>query len=172
MSYGHTLKTVGRLDESIEAYRKCIRLSPEVGEAYWSLANLKTFRFSDDDIENMRKQVTAEGGDADDQSHLAFALGSALEGRGEFDESFKFYRRGNAIRSVEHKHNPKINALEAVRQVKSLDKTFFAQRKGWGCQAPDPIFIVGLPRSLRYPGNSLENPVRAQRGNTRRTFWV
>ncbi len=147
MSYGHTLKTVGRLDESIEAYRKCIRLSPEVGEAYWSLANLKTFRFSDDDIENMRKQVTAEGGDADDQSHLAFALGSALEGRGEFDESFKFYRRGNAIRSVEHKHNPKINALEAVRQVRALDKPFFEQRKGWGCQAPDPIFIVGLPRA-------------------------
>jgi len=100
MSYGHTLKTVGRLDESIEAYRKCIRLSPEVGEAYWSLANLKTFRFSDDDIENMRKQVTAEGGDADDQSHLAFALGSALEGRGEFDESFKFYRRGAAGQGV------------------------------------------------------------------------
>ena len=147
MSYGHTLKTVGRLDESIEAYRKCISLSPEVGEAYWSLANLKTFRFSDDDIENMRKQVTAEGGDADDQSHLAFALGSALEGRGEFDESFKFYRRGNAIRSVEHKHNPKINALEAVRQVRALDSEFFEQRKGWGCQAPDPIFIVGLPRA-------------------------
>ena len=59
MSYGHTLKTVGRLDESIEAYKKCIRLSPEVGEAYWSLANLKTFRFSDEDIENMRKQVTS-----------------------------------------------------------------------------------------------------------------
>ena len=147
MSYGHTLKTVGRLDESIEAYRKCIRLSPEVGEAYWSLANLKTFSFSDDDIENMRKQVTAEGGDANDQSHLAFALGTALEGRGEYDESFKFYRRGNAIRSVEHKHNPKINALEAVRQVRALDKPFFEQRKGWGCQAPDPIFIVGLPRA-------------------------
>ena len=125
MSYGHTLKTVGRLDESIEAYRKCISLSPEVGEAYWSLANLKTFRFSDDDIENMRKQVTAEGGDADDQSHLAFALGKALEDRAEYDESFKFYRRGNAIRSIEHRHNPKINVLEALRQVRALGKEFF-----------------------------------------------
>lgn len=147
MSYGHTLKTVGRLDESIAAYRKCIQLSPEVGEAYWSLANLKTFRFSDEDIENMRKQVTAEGGDANDQAHLAFALGTALESCDEYDEAFKFYRRGNAIRSVEHKHNPKINALEAVRQVRALDKPFFEQRKGWGCQAPDPIFIVGLPRA-------------------------
>ena len=147
MSYGHTLKTVGRLDESIQAYRKCVRLSPEVGEAYWSLANLKTFRFSDDDIENMREQVTAEGGDADDQAHLAFALGKALEDRAEFDESFKFYRRGNGIRRIEHRHNPKINVFESVRQVRTLGKAFFEQRKGWGCQAPDPIFVVGLPRA-------------------------
>ena len=90
MSYGHTLKTVGRLEESIDAYRKCVRLSPEVGEAYWSLANLKTFQFSDVDIENMREQVTAEGGDANDQSHLAFSLGKAFEDRGEFDESSGF----------------------------------------------------------------------------------
>ena len=147
MSYGHTLKTVGRLEESIEAYRKCIRLSPEVGEAYWSLANLKTFRFSDDDIENMRKQVTVEGGDADDQAHLAFALGKALEDRGEYDESFKFYRRGNSIRRIEHRHNPKINVLDSVRQVKTLDKAFFEQHKGGGCPSPEPIFIVGLPRA-------------------------
>ncbi|MGI9264031.1 MAG: tetratricopeptide repeat-containing sulfotransferase family protein [Gammaproteobacteria bacterium] len=147
MSYGHTLKTVGRLDEGIAAYKKCIRLSPEVGEAYWSLANLKTFRFSDEDIDNMRRQVTTEGGDADDQSHLAFALGKALEDRKEFDESFKYYRRGNAIRRVEHRHNPKVNVLESLRQVRALPSAFFEQRKGWGCPAPDPIFVVGLPRA-------------------------
>jgi predicted Zn-dependent protease len=147
MSYGHTLKTVGRLEESIAAYRKCISLSPEVGEAYWSLANLKFFNFSDEDISNMREQVTAEGGDADDQAHLAFALGKALEDRGEYDQSFEFYRRGNAIRRIEHRHNFKINVLEAVRQVRTLDKAFFEQRKGWGCTAPDPIFVVGLPRA-------------------------
>jgi tetratricopeptide (TPR) repeat protein len=147
MSYGHTLKTVGRLDEAIEAYRKCIRLSPEVGEAYWSLANLKTFKFSDQDIANMREQVTAEGGDADDQAHLAFALGKALEDCADFDESFKFYRRGNAIRRVEHRHNPKINVLDSVRQVRTFDTAFFEQRQGWGCQSHEPIFVVGLPRA-------------------------
>jgi len=147
MSYGHTLKTVGRLGEAIEAYRKCIRLSPEAGEAYWSLANLKTFRFSEEDIESMRRQVTAEGGDADDQSHLAFALGKALEDQGQFDESFKFYRRGNAIRRIGHKHSVMINVMDSVRQVKTLDAAFFEQRRGWGCPAPDPIFIVGLPRA-------------------------
>lgn len=147
MSYGHTLKTVGRLDEAIEAYKKCVRLSPEVGEAYWSLANLKTFRFSDDDIDSMRKQVTTEGGDADDQSHLAFALGKALEDSKRYDESFKFYKRGNAIRRIAHRHSLKVNVLESLRQVRALPKAFFEQRKGWGCQAPDPIFIVGLPRA-------------------------
>ena len=147
MSYGHTLHAVGRLDESIEAYKKCISLSPEVGEAYWSLANLKTFRFSDADIDNMREQVTTEGGDADDQSHLAFALGKALEDRKEYDESFKFYKRGNSIRRITHRHSPKVNVLDSLRQVRALPREFFEQRKGWGCEAPDPIFIVGLPRA-------------------------
>ncbi len=147
MSYGHTLHTVGRLDDAIEAYRECIRLSPGVGEAYWSLANLKTFRFSDEDIESMRKQVTSEGGDADDQAHLAFALGKALEDRKEFDEAFTFYKRGNAIRRIGHRHNPKVNVLDSLRQIRALPSEFFEQRKGWGCQAADPIFIVGLPRA-------------------------
>ncbi len=114
MSYGHTLKTVGRLDEAIEAYRTCIQLSPGIGEAYWSLANLKTFRFSDEDIETMRRQVTTEGGDPEDQAHIAFALGKALEDRSDFDESFKFYRRGNAIRRIENQYNTKINVFDSV----------------------------------------------------------
>lgn len=147
MSYGHTLHAVGRVDEAIEAYRTCIRLSPEVGEAYWSLANLKTYRFSDEDIANMRMQVTSEGGDADDQAHLAFALGKALEDRREYDESFKFYKRGNAIRRIGHRHDLKVNALDSLRQVRALPMEFFEKRRGWGCQAPDAIFIVGLPRA-------------------------
>jgi len=147
MNYGHTLKSVGRLEEAIAAYRRCIALSPTIGEAYWSLANLKTFRFSDADIELMRSQVTSEGGDADDQAHIAFALGKALEDRKEYDESFRFYKRGNAIRSIHHRHNPRINVFDTARQVKALDAAFFAARAGQGCPAPDPIFIVGLPRS-------------------------
>lgn len=147
MTYGHTLHTVGRLDEAVEAYRKCIRLSPEAGEAYWSLANLKTFRFSDEDIDNMKRQVTSEGGDADDQAHLAFALGKALEDRKEYDEAFKFYKRGNAIRRIGHRHDVRVNVLDSLRQIRALPKEFFERRKGWGCQAPDPIFIVGLPRA-------------------------
>ncbi|MSQ97673.1 MAG: sulfotransferase family protein [Xanthomonadales bacterium] len=147
MNYGHTLKSVGRLEEAIAAYRRCIALSPTIGEAYWSLANLKTFRFGDADIELMRSQVTSEGGDADDQAHIAFALGKALEDRKEYDESFRFYKRGNAIRRIKHRHNPRINVFDTARQIKALDSAFCAARTGQGCPAPDPIFIVGLPRS-------------------------
>jgi tetratricopeptide (TPR) repeat protein len=147
MNYGHTLKTVGRLDQSIAAYRKCVELSPGIGEAYWSLANLKTFRFNDADIAQMRAQVTTRGGDPEDQAHIAFALGKALEDRGEYDEAFRFYKRGNAIRSINHRHNAKINVFNTARQMKTLDAAFFAARQGVGCPAPDPIFIVGLPRA-------------------------
>jgi len=147
MSYGHNLKTLGRVDEAISAYRRTVEISPTTGEAYWSLANLKTFRFSDEDVSNMRAAVTSGGGDADDQSHLAFALGKALEDRGEYDESFKFYRRGNEIRRIEHSYDPRRNMYNAVRQVKTCTAELFAARSGAGCQAPDPIFVVGLPRA-------------------------
>jgi tetratricopeptide (TPR) repeat protein len=147
MNYGHTLKTVGRLEESIQAYRECIRLSPGIGEAYWSLANLKTFEFSDEDIDLMKAQVTSEGGDANDQAHIAFALGKALEDHQRYDESFKYYARGNSIRKVNHRHDPRINVFNTARQIKTLDEAFFAAHKGQGFDAPDPIFVVGLPRS-------------------------
>ncbi len=146
-NYGHTLKTVGRLDEAINAYRTCIDLSPTIGEAYWSLANLKTFRFTDDDIVAMRAQVTTEGGDPDDQAHIAFALGKALEDHHQFDDSFSFYKRGNAIRRIHHKYDPKLNIYDSVRQIKLFNSEFFASRVGYGCETPDPIFIVGLPRA-------------------------
>ena len=147
MNYGHTLKSVGRLDEAIQAYRKSIELSPGIGESYWSLANLKTFRFTDDDIAQMRGQVVEEGGDPDEQAHLAFALGKAYEDRKDYDQSFQFYERGNAIRSKHHRHSAKKNVFDTVRQIKTLDRAFFETRKGYGSPAPDPIFVVGLPRA-------------------------
>ena len=147
MNYGHTLKTVGRLDDSIVAYRRCIALQPAIGEAYWSLANLKTYRFTDAEIALMREQLVATEGRPADQSHLAFALGKALEDRGEYDESFRCYEHGNRVRKVGHRHNVRINVFDTARQMKTLTAKFFAARRGWGCPAHDPIFIVGLPRS-------------------------
>ena len=147
LNYGHTLKTVGRLGEAVAAYRRSIELSPSAGEAWWSLANLKTFRFGDEDIAAMRAASRPDGGDPEEQAHLAFALGKALEDRGEYDESFEYYRRGNAIRGRHHRHSPKVNAVNTARQMKALDAQFFAERAGWGTPARDPIFIVGLPRA-------------------------
>jgi len=147
LNYGHTLKTVGRLDEAILAYRKAIELSPNMGEAYWSLANLKTFRFSDDDIANMRAAIGSEGGDAGDQSHLGFALGKALEDREDFDGAFKYYQRGNSIRRTNHRFDPRKNTYNTARQIHTCSAEFFNSRKGIGCTAADPIFIVGLPRA-------------------------
>ncbi len=147
MNYGHTLKTVGRLEESIAAYRRCIALQPGIGEAYWSLANLKTYRFTDEEVVLMREQLAAAEGRPEDQAHLAFALGKALEDRGEFDESFRCYERGNNIRRARHRHSARINVFDTARQIRTLTAEFFAARRGWGCPAPDPIFIVGLPRS-------------------------
>ncbi len=147
MFYGHTLKTVGKLDDAISAYRKSIELSPSIGEAYWSLANLKTFRFTDEDIANMREQFQPDTGDPDDQGHLAFALGKAFEDRKDFDQSFQYYEQGNSIRGRRHRHNVKKNIFDTARQIKTLDADFFAARKNHGCTAPDPIFVVGLPRS-------------------------
>ncbi|MFC7050117.1 tetratricopeptide repeat-containing sulfotransferase family protein [Emcibacter nanhaiensis] len=145
--YGHTLKTVGRLDDSVSAYRKSIELSDKAGEIYWSLANLKTFKFSDEDIEDMISRVTSEGGDPEDQAHLAFALGKAFEDRKDYENAFKYYKRGNGIRRLGHPYDAKINIYDTVRQIKCFDREYFAARQGWGSPAPDPIFIVGLPRA-------------------------
>ncbi len=147
LNYGHTLKTVGRLDEAIAAYRASIELSASGGEAYWSLANLKTFRFTDEDIERMRAGLAAGKRDPEDEAHLAFALAKALEDRARYDESFAFYKRGNDVRGKHHRWDARVNVFNTARQIKALDREFFATREGWGSDAADPIFIVGLPRA-------------------------
>lgn len=148
MNFAHTLKSVGRLDDAVRSYRRAIDLRPAAGEVYWSLANLKTFRFDDAEIDAMRAQVVDDdSADPDDQAHLSFALGKALEDRGEFEESFRHYARGNRIRGAAHRHSAKINVFNTARQMKTLTEAFFAGRKGWGSGAADPIFVVGLPRA-------------------------
>ena len=148
LNYAHALKTIGRLDDAIVAYRKSVELRPSAGEAYWSLANLKVFRFTDQDIDNMLENVTPEGGgDQDDQAHLAFALGKAYEDRKQYDDSFKFYKRGNAIRRIKHSYDPDRQMYDSVRQIKALTKDVFDRNIGSGSQAKDPIFVLGLPRA-------------------------
>jgi tetratricopeptide (TPR) repeat protein len=147
LSYGHALKTIGRLEESVAAYRRAIALSPTHGEAYWHLANLKTYRFTDDDITSMKAAITSATSGEGDQSYLAFALAKALEDRKQFDESFKYYHHANTIRSTRHRYDPKKNEHKAARQLRTCTAELFSSRAGQGCPASDPIFIVGLPRA-------------------------
>jgi tetratricopeptide (TPR) repeat protein len=147
MSYGHTLKTLGRTKDGIAAYRKSIELLPNLGESYWSLANLKTFRFAVADVAAMQAQLQRSDLSVEDRLHLNFALGKALEDSGDYAESFASYAKANALRREQLGYEgEEISSL--VRQAKTLfTAPFFAARAGFGCKAPDPIFIVGLPRS-------------------------
>jgi len=147
MSLGHALKTANHNAECIEAYRRCIELSPELGEVWWSLANLKTFRFTADDVATMRAQLARDDLSNDDRLHFDFALGKALEDAGEYGPSFEHYARGNALRRKLIRYDAGENAAHVARSKRLFTREFFAERRDSGCEARDPIFIVGLPRS-------------------------
>src|SRR5262249_16696885 len=144
---GHALKTVGRGGEAIDAYRAATRARPDFGDAHWSLANLKTFHFEDADIAGMRAAEAAPQTAAADRYHLCFALGKAFEDRGEADRSWAYYERGNALKRAESRYRAEILETNTAEQIRVCTRTFFEARRGWGDPRPDPIFIVGLPRS-------------------------
>ena len=143
----HALKTVGRVPEAIDAYRAAAAARPNFGDAYWSLANLKTYRFGDDEIARMRDEEAEPATGAVDRAHLCFALGKALEDRGETAESWLYYERGNALKRADSQYRPEIIEANTQGQIAVCTRAFFAARAGWGDARPDPIFIVGLPRS-------------------------
>jgi len=147
MSYGHALKTAGRRSDSIEAYRKSIELAPNLGESYWSLANLKTFRFSKAEIEAMQAQLAREDLSDDDRLHFEFSLGKALEDEQQYEASFQHYSRGNSLRRAVIPYSADDRHAEMLRSKALFTRQFFADRVGSGTAACDPIFIVGLPRA-------------------------
>ena len=144
---GHALKTVGRLSEAIASYQDAADVRPDFGDAYWSLANLKTYRFSEEMIERMRGEEAWPGTSLDDRQHLCFALGKALEDAGQYDESWHYYAKGNALKREESRYRPEILETNTRKQKEVCTAAFFEKRKGWGNPAPDPIFILGLPRA-------------------------
>lgn len=147
LSYGHALKTAGRQSECIDAYRKSIELCPGLGEAYWSLANMKTFRFSPGEIAAMQAQLGRGDLSPEDRFHFHFALGKAFEDEGRYAESFSHYEQGNQGRRAGVFYDADANTALMRRSKACFTREFFAEREGWGCEAPDPIFIVGLPRA-------------------------
>jgi tetratricopeptide (TPR) repeat protein len=147
LSIAHAEKTLGRSQDAIDSYRRAAACRPEFGDAYWSLANLKTYRFKDEELAHMRAAEAAPTTATFDRYHLSFALGKALEDRGDYEESFRLYALGNALKRAESRYEPDIIELNARRQIEVCTAEFFASRRGWGAPDADPIFIVGLPRS-------------------------
>ncbi len=147
LDYGHTLRTAGRGDEAVAAYRRCLELNPEFAGAWVALANLKTLPLSPADIAAIHAQLARAGLPDDERSQLEFALGRALEDNGDFAASFAHYARGNALRRalVPYEADKLTRLVQRTRALYSSE--FLAARAGWGNPAADPIFIVGLPRS-------------------------
>ncbi len=147
LSYGHVLKTEGRQTDCIDAYRASIARDPAFGEAYWSLANLKTYRFSEADLASMDAQLADPGLVDENRWHFHFALGKAYEDADDFERSFEHYEKGNALYRASNGYDAELNTARARRLRRDFSAAFFEERKGQGCDAPDPIFIVGMPRS-------------------------
>lgn len=146
ISLGHVLKTVGRQAESVDAYRAAIARQPTLGDAWWSLANLKTVRFDAGDRAAMTAAVAAAT-TAADRYHLHFALGKAFEDIGAWDAAFGHYAEGNRLRRAELPYDADRTTAHLNQSRALLTAAAFAARTDGGDPSPDPIFVVGLPRS-------------------------
>jgi tetratricopeptide (TPR) repeat protein len=147
LSLGHSLQAVGRQHESIQAFHAAASARTDFGDAYWSLANLKTYRFTDDEIARMRLADSAPNTGFVDRYHVCFALGKAFEQRRDYAQSWRHYARGNALKRSEIRYRPEIVENNTRRQIEVCTREFFACREGVGAPSPDPIFVVGMPRS-------------------------
>ncbi|MEO6247730.1 MAG: sulfotransferase [Sphingomicrobium sp.] len=147
LNYGHVLKTLGRRDDCVAAYRHAIALSAVLGEAWWSLANLKTVRFTPDDIAAMNTGLERDDLGDDDRFHLEFALGKALEDARRYETSFAHYAEGNRLRRAAFPYDPAQTTALAARSRETFTADFFNSRGGWGAPDRDPIFVLGMPRA-------------------------
>ena len=147
LHYGHILRSAGRLQESIAAYRRSTELKPQFGEAWFSLANLKTLRFSATDTAAMREQLARADLPEGERLQFEFALGKAFEDEKDYRDAFEHYARGNEIRRAQVRYSPQVTTALVQRTERLFDAQFLGARTGWGDPSADPIFIVGLPRS-------------------------
>lgn len=144
---GHSLRSVGRQEEAIRAYRAAAAIRPDFGDAYWSLANLKTYRFTSQEIESMLTHEAASATQPVDRSHLCFSLGKAFEDQGEYAESWRYYQRGNTLQHAHSRYDPTRTEGNLRGQMATFTAEFLAARGACGLPDQSPIFIVGLPRA-------------------------
>jgi tetratricopeptide (TPR) repeat protein len=147
LGLGHVLKAVGDYDGAVAAYNTCIREAPAFGETYWSLANLKTYRFDEPMVSEMEKRAASGSGNVQSEVNFLFALAKAYEDRGDYERAWEHYRRGNEKQRAEVAYDPVQTEVMNDRIVAVYDEAFMAARRGAGNADPSPIFILGLPRS-------------------------
>jgi tetratricopeptide (TPR) repeat protein len=147
LSIAHSLKTLGRRECAVAAYHAAAAAREGFGDAWWSLANLKTYRFTDAELGQMRAAEAVASTGPVDRYHLCFALGKAFEDREQYAPSFEYYARGNALKRAASRYRPEVMELNTRLQIEVCTPELFARHQGSGAPAADPIFIVGLPRS-------------------------
>jgi tetratricopeptide (TPR) repeat protein len=147
VTLGNLYKTVDRMADAIDAYRRAIAMKPDWGEPWWALSDLKTFRFDDADVAAMQTLLARQGLREEDRIHLNFALGWAYEKAGDPTRSFAHYAAGNRLRRARIPHDRDLPGREREAARRLFAPDFLAVRTGWGCEAADPIFIVGMPRA-------------------------
>ncbi|MDB6147711.1 MAG: repeat domain protein [Spartobacteria bacterium] len=147
VSYGHSLRAIGRQDESIAAYRRAIECRPFFGHAHWGLANMKTVRLGDGDIDAIKLQLSRTDIPSEDRVMLQFTLAKAYEDRREYERSFEYYAKANAVLRLAMNYDPATLTAGVAANKALFTPEFFRSRQGAGCQTKGAIFIVGRPRS-------------------------
>lgn len=147
LGLGHVLKAIGDYDGAVAAYQECIRITPDSGEIYWSLANLKTYRFDDASISEMERHAESEAAGAPSRVNFLFALAKAFEDRQDYARAFEYYRRGNELQRAQVSYDPVQTEVLNDRIVETFSPELFEALRGAGDPDPSPIFILGLPRS-------------------------
>jgi tetratricopeptide (TPR) repeat protein len=171
----HMLKTIGRQDESIEAYKTCIRENPQHTESWWGLANMKTYQFADDEIDAMRNlldtgkakvEPTSRWLTSTPEVNLCNALGMAYEGRGDYERAFDNFERGNKMRRLDEPYDPVFTEQLHDRIIDVFSRNFFARESAVGSSNGEAIFIVGLPRT----GSTLIEQILASHRDVEGTY--
>ncbi len=147
LGLGHVLKAMGDYDAAVASYLACIREAPDFGETYWSLANLKTYRFDDSTVSEMEQRVAAKGVNPQSAVNFRFALGKAYEDRSDYDRAWKCYRQGNETQRAQIKYDPVQTEVMNDRILTVFDSALVERFRGAGDPESSPIFILGLPRS-------------------------
>ncbi len=143
----HALKTLGDQAGALESYRAAILAKPSFGEVYWSMANLKIFKFEDQEVSAMLQQLERDDLSESENIHFRFALGKAFEDKQDYDQAWHYYDTGNQQQRMTVNYDAQPMEIRRKQLKEVFSPEFLQQRAAYGHDAPDPIFIVGLPRS-------------------------